>query len=74
VRGVTEHRGDHVRLLYDLSDGMSLTQKIVASSVLPITKILIIKDYKLHCTILHVAFGLQSLLELTCDQTDSDTN
>jgi hypothetical protein len=74
VRGVTERHGDHVRLLYDLPDGMSLTQKIVASSVLPITEILAIEDYKLHCTILHVAFRLQSLLESTCDQIGSDIN
>jgi hypothetical protein len=28
---VVKRRGDHVRLLYDLLDGTSLTQKIVAN-------------------------------------------
>jgi hypothetical protein len=69
-----EHRGDHVCLLYDLLDGTSLAQKIVASLVLLITKVLAIKDHKLHCTFLHVAFGSQSLLKPTSDQTSSDTN
>jgi hypothetical protein len=71
---VVERRGDHVRLLYDLSDGTSLTQKIVVSSVLPTTEVLTIEDYKLHCTFLYVAFMSQSLLESTNDQTVSDTN
>jgi hypothetical protein len=71
---VVEHRGDHVRLLYDLPDSTSLTQKIVASSVFPITKILAIEDHKLNITFLHVAFGSQSLIEPTSDQTGSDTN
>jgi hypothetical protein len=53
---------------------MSLTQKIVTSSVLPIAKSLAIEDHKLHITFLHVAFGSQSLLESTSDQTGSDTN
>jgi hypothetical protein len=30
---VIERRGDHVRLLYDLPDGTSLTQKIVVNSI-----------------------------------------
>jgi hypothetical protein len=71
---VVEHHRDHVRLLYDLPDGTSLTQKIVASSVLLITKILSIKDHKLYGTFLHVAFGSQSLLKPTSDQIGSDTN
>jgi hypothetical protein len=53
---IVKRRGDHVRLLYNLSDSTSLTQKIVASSVLPITEILAIEDYKLHNTFLYVAF------------------
>jgi hypothetical protein len=71
---VVEHRGDHVCLLYDLLDSTSLTQKIVASSVLPITEILVIEDHKLSNTFLHIAFESQSLLEPTSDQTGSDTN
>jgi hypothetical protein len=35
---------------------------------------LTIEDYKLHNTFLHVAFGSQSLLEPTNDQTSFDTN
>jgi hypothetical protein len=71
---VVECVGDHVRLLYDLPNGVTLAQKIVASSVLPITKILAIKNDKLHSTFLHVAFRSQSLLRPTSDQIDSDTN
>jgi hypothetical protein len=40
----------------------------------PITKIITIEDHKLNNTFLHVAFGSQSLLKLTSDQTGSDTN
>jgi hypothetical protein len=71
---VVEHRGDHICLLYDLPDSTFLTQKIVASSILSITKILTIEDNKLHNTFLHVAFESQSLLKSTTDQTGSDTN
>jgi hypothetical protein len=71
---IVEHRGDHVHLLYDLPDSMSLTQKIVASSVLPITEILAIEDHKFYDTFLHVAFRPQSLLEPTSDQTSSNIN
>jgi hypothetical protein len=71
---VVEHRGDHVRLMYDLPDSTSPIQKIVASSVLPITEVLIIEDHKLHNIFLHVAFGSQSLLKPTSDQTGSNTN
>jgi hypothetical protein len=71
---VVEHHGDHVWLLYDLRDGMTLTQEIVASSVLLITEIIAIEDHNLNNNFLHVAFESQSLLESTSDQTDSDTN
>jgi hypothetical protein len=60
--------------MYDLPDGTSLTQKIVASSVLPIPEILAIEDNKLDSTFLHIAFRSQSLLKPTSDQTGSDTN
>jgi hypothetical protein len=66
-------RHNHIRLMYDLSDGISLTQKIVVSLVLPIIKVLVIEDHKLHCIFLHIAFRSQSLLEPTSDQTTSDT-
>jgi hypothetical protein len=71
---VVERHGDHARLLYDLPHGTTLAQEIVVSSVLPITKILTIEDHKLNTTFLYVTFGSQSLLELTSDQTGSDTN
>jgi hypothetical protein len=60
--------------MYDLPDSTSLTQKIVASSVLSIAEILVIEDHKFHSTFLHVDFGSQSLLKLTSDQTGYDTN
>jgi hypothetical protein len=53
---------------------MTMAQKIVASLVLSITKILAIEDDKLNNTFLHVVFGSQSLLKPTSDQTGSDTN
>jgi hypothetical protein len=65
---------DHVRLLDDLSNGAILSQEIVASSVFPVTEIIVIEDYKLNNTFLHVAFGSQSLLKPTGDQTGSGTN
>jgi hypothetical protein len=71
---VVECIGDHVRLLDDLPNGVVLAQEIVAGSVLPITEILVIENDKLHITILHVAFGSQSLLKPTNDQIGSDTN
>jgi hypothetical protein len=71
---VVERRGDHVHLLYDLPDSMSPIQKIVVISVLPITEILAIKDHKFYDTFLHVAFGSQSFLEPTIDQSGSNTN
>jgi hypothetical protein len=66
--------GDHVHLLNDLSNGATLAQKIVTSSVLPIIKIIAIENDKLNNTFLHVAFGSQSLLKSTGDQTRSNTN
>jgi hypothetical protein len=71
---VVECIGDHVRLLDDLLNGATLAQKIVASSVLLITKILAIENDKLNITFLHVAFGSQSLLKPTGDQTGSNIN
>jgi hypothetical protein len=66
--------GDHICLLDDLPNGATLAQEIVAGSILSIIKILAIKNDKLYSTFLHVAFGSQSLLKSTSDQTDSDTN
>jgi hypothetical protein len=71
---VVECIQDHVRLLDDIANGVTLAQKIVASLVFPVTKILAIEDHKLNNTFLHVTFGSQSLLKLTGDQTSSDTN
>jgi hypothetical protein len=71
---VVERRRDHVRFIYDLPNGMTLAQKIVESLVFSVTKILVIEDHKLHDIFLHVAFGSQSLLEPTSDQTSFDTN
>jgi hypothetical protein len=71
---VVEHRQDHVRLLHDLSDGTTLTQKIVTSLVFLVTEILAIDDHKLYGTFLHIAFRSQSLLKPTSDQTGSNTN
>jgi hypothetical protein len=59
--------------MYDLPDGMTLAQKIVVSSVLSITEIIIIEDHNLYGTFLHVAFESQSLLKPTSDQTSSYT-
>jgi hypothetical protein len=60
--------------LYDILDGATLTQEIVASLVLPITKILIIEEHKLNNIFLHVAFGSQSLLKAASNQASSDIN
>jgi hypothetical protein len=49
--------GDHVCLLDNLPNDSTLAQKIVVSSVLPITKILAIENDKLNITFLHIAFG-----------------
>jgi hypothetical protein len=66
--------GDHVRLLNDLPNGVTLAQEIVVSSVLPITEILGIENHKLNITFLHVAFRSQNLLKPTDDQISSDIN
>jgi hypothetical protein len=71
---VVECIGDHAHLLDDLPNGTALAQKIVVSSVFPVTEILAIEYHKLNCTFLHVAFGSQSLLKPTGDQTGPDTN
>jgi hypothetical protein len=44
------------------------------SSVFPVTEILVTENHKLYNTFLYVAFGSQSLLRITSDLTDSDTN
>jgi hypothetical protein len=64
---VVECVRDHARLLDDLPNDATLAQKIVVSSVLSITKILVIKNDKLHITFLHVVFGSQRLLRPTSD-------
>jgi hypothetical protein len=71
---VVECIRDYIRLLDDFPNGVTLAQKIVASSVLPITDIIAIEHDKLNITFLHVAFRSQSLLKPTGDQTGSDTN
>jgi hypothetical protein len=60
--------------LDDLPNGAALAQEIVTGSVLSITEILTIENDKLHSTFLHVAFGSQSLLKPTGDQTGFDSN
>jgi hypothetical protein len=71
---VVEQRQDHVRLLHDLSNSMTLAQMVVASSIFPVTKILAIEDDKLYDAFLYVTFRSQSLLKSMSDQTSSDTN
>jgi hypothetical protein len=66
--------GDHVRLLDDLPNGVTLAQKIVVSLIFPVTEILAIEDHKPNNTFLHVAFGSKSPLKPTGNQTGSDTN
>jgi hypothetical protein len=58
----------------DLPNDATLAQKIIASLVFSVTKILAIKDQKLNNTFLYVAFGSQSLLKPTGDPIGSDTN
>jgi hypothetical protein len=60
--------------MYDLPNGTTLAQKIVASLVFPVTEILTVEDHKDYNTFLHVAFGSQSMLKSTSDETGSDTN
>jgi hypothetical protein len=71
---VVECVGYHVHLLDDLPNNATLTQKIVASSILSITKILVIENDKLENTFLNVAFGSQGLLKPTSDQPGFDIN
>jgi hypothetical protein len=71
---VVECIGDHVCLLDDLPNGVTLAQKIVVSLVFSVTEILAIEDHKLNITFLHVAFRSQSLLTPIGDETSSDTN
>jgi hypothetical protein len=65
---------DHVCLLDDHPNGTTLAQEIIESSVFPLTEIIAVEDNKFNSTFLHVAFGSQSLLKPTSDQTGSDTN
>jgi hypothetical protein len=74
LRSVVERRWDHICLLDVLPDGMTLDQKIVASSIFLVTEILIIEHNKVDWTFLHVAFRSQILLKPTIDQTVSGTN
>jgi hypothetical protein len=60
--------------MYDLLDGTTLAQEIIASLVLPITKILAIKNDKLNIIFLRIAFESQCLLEPTSDQIGFDIN
>jgi hypothetical protein len=53
---------------------MTLAQEIVASSVFSVIEILAIENDKLDSIFLHIAFGSQSLLKPTSDQTGSDAN
>jgi hypothetical protein len=66
--------GDDICFLYDLPNGTTLAQEIVANPVFPITEILVIEDNELHDTFLHVTFGSQSWLRTTSDLAHSDTN
>jgi hypothetical protein len=71
---VVERRWDLICPLHDLLNSTTLTQKIVVSLVLQKSEILTVEDHKLYNTFLHVAFGSQSLLKSTSDQTGTDTN
>jgi hypothetical protein len=71
---VVKHHQDHVRLMYDLPNSTAQAQNIVVSLVFSVTEILAIENHRLDDTFLHVAFGSQSLLKLTTDQTSFDTN
>jgi hypothetical protein len=53
---------------------MTLTQEIIMSSILSVTKIIIIQDHKFYDTFLYVVFGSQNLLRIMSDLTDSDIN
>jgi hypothetical protein len=71
---MVEYIGDHVCLLNDLSNDATQAQKIVASSVFPVTEILVIEDHKLNSIFLHVVFRSQNMLKPSSDQTGSDIN
>jgi hypothetical protein len=71
---VVEHHQDHLRLLHNLPNSTTQTQKIVVSSVFPVTEILGIEDHKLYITFHHIAFRSQSLLKPTSNQTGYETN
>jgi hypothetical protein len=71
---VVECVGDHVRLLDDLPNDATLAQKIVVSSVFPVTEMLVIEYHKLNNTFLYVAYKSQSLLKPVGDQTGTETN
>jgi hypothetical protein len=58
---------DHVRLLDDLPNDATLTQKMVVVLILSITEIIAIQKDKLYSTFLHVAFKSQSLLKPTSE-------
>jgi hypothetical protein len=60
--------------MYDLPNSTAQAQNIVVSLVFSVTEILAIENHRLDDTFLHVAFGSQSLLKLTTDQTSFDTN
>jgi hypothetical protein len=64
---VVECIENHVRILDDLLNGVTLAQEKVASLVLLITEIIAIEDHKLKNTFLYVAFRSQSLLKPTGD-------
>jgi hypothetical protein len=51
-----------------------MTQKIVVSLVFLITEVIAIEHHEFDGTFLHIAFGSQSMLKPTSDQTDSDIN
>jgi hypothetical protein len=71
---VVECIQDHIRLLDDLPNDVTLAQEIVAGSILLIIKILAIEDHNLNNIFLNVIFRSQSLLKPTGDQTGSDNN
>jgi hypothetical protein len=50
------------------------TIMVQTSSIFLVIEVLVIEDHKLNSIFLHVAFGSQSLLKPTSDQTGSDTN
>jgi hypothetical protein len=67
---VVECIRDYVRLLNDLPNGAALAQKIVVSSVFPVTKIITIENNKIHITFLHITFGSQGLLKQLMTKPD----